>query len=91
MITMAFKFMPMRVGVGEGTTEWFAAFLGFAKGTGTTLEIIRKIRDLCWTTLGFALLLRRGLSLRAFAEETQTAVAREVTATRGAAAVPASE
>jgi hypothetical protein len=84
MITIAFKFMPMRVGVGESTTEWFAKFLGFAQGTGATLEIIRKIRDLCWTAMGFALLLRRGLSLRSVAEETQTAVAAEVAATRGA-------
>jgi hypothetical protein len=90
MITVVFKFMPMRVGIGESATEWFAKFLGFARGTGATLEIIRKIRDLCWTTIGFALLLRRGLSLRAVAEETQTAVAREVAA-NGGAAVPASE
>lgn len=90
MITVVFKFMPMRVGIGESAAEWFTKFLGFARGTGATLEIIRKIRDLCWTTIGFALLLRRGLSLRAVAEETQTAVAREVTA-NGGAAVPASE
>lgn len=86
MIVVVFKFIPMRVGIGESTTEWFAKFLGFAQGTGATLEIIRKIRDLCWTTLGFALLLKRGLSLRAVAEETQTAVAKEVSATRGAVA-----
>lgn len=91
MITVVFKFMPLRVGIGESATEWFTKkLLGFAEGTGATLEIIRKIRDLFWTTLGFALLLRRGLSLSAVAEETQTAVAREVTATRSAA-VPASE
>ncbi|MDX6695810.1 MAG: hypothetical protein QOF02_3413 [Blastocatellia bacterium] len=91
MITVVFKFMPLRVGIGESASEQFAKILGFTLGKGATLEIIRKIRDLCWTTLGFALLLRRGLSLRSVAEETQTAVAREVTATRGAAAVPAGE
>lgn len=91
MITVVFKFMPLRVGIGESASEQFAKILGFTLGKGATLEIIRKIRDLCWTTLGFALLLRRGLSLRAVAEETQTAVAREVSATRGAEAVPASE
>ncbi|HEY0405999.1 MAG TPA: lysylphosphatidylglycerol synthase transmembrane domain-containing protein [Pyrinomonadaceae bacterium] len=90
MITVVFKFMPLRVGIGESASEQFAKILGFTLGKGATLEIIRKIRDLCWTTLGFALLLRRGLSLRAVAEETQTAVAREVTATRRDA-LPASE
>lgn len=89
MITVVFKFMPMRVGVGESASEQIAKLLGFTLGKGATLEIIRKIRDLCWTTIGFTLLLRRGLSLRAVAEETQTAVAREVGASPGAAAVPA--
>lgn len=84
MITVAFKFMPMRVGIGESAAEQFAKILGFTLGKGATLEIIRKIRDLCWTGIGFALLVRRGLSLRSVAEETQTAVAAEVAATGGA-------
>jgi Lysylphosphatidylglycerol synthase TM region len=86
MITVVFKFMPMRVGIGESASEQFAKILGFTLGKGATLEIIRKIRDLCWTAIGFTLLLRRGLSLRSVAEETQTAVAREVAATGGAVA-----
>ena len=89
MITVVFKFMPMRVGIGESASEQFAKILGFTLGKGATLEIVRKIRDLFWTTIGFTLLLRRGLSLRSVAEETQTAVASEVTAARGA--VPVSE
>ncbi len=84
MITVVFKFMPMRVGIGESAAEQIAKLLGFTLGKGATLEIIRKVRDLCWTALGFALLVRRGLSLRAVAEETQTAVATEIAATRGA-------
>jgi hypothetical protein len=90
MITVVFKFMPMRVGIGESASEQFAKILGFTLGKGATLEIIRKIRDLCWTAIGFTLLVRRGLSLRSVAEETQTAVAREVGAARSSV-VPASE
>ncbi len=86
MITVVFKFMPMRVGIGESASEQFAKILGFTLGKGATLEIIRKIRDLCWTTIGFTLLLRRGLSLRSVAAETETAVAREVATTSGAVA-----
>ncbi|HEY0004814.1 MAG TPA: lysylphosphatidylglycerol synthase transmembrane domain-containing protein [Pyrinomonadaceae bacterium] len=76
VITVVFKFMPFRAGVGEGATEWTAKLLGFVKGLGTTLEIIRKARDLCWTAVGFALLVRHGLSARAIAAETQEAVAK---------------
>ncbi|HEV7858927.1 MAG TPA: lysylphosphatidylglycerol synthase domain-containing protein [Pyrinomonadaceae bacterium] len=75
VITVVFKFMPFRAGVGEGSTEWTATLLGFGKGIGTTLEIVRKARDLCWTALGFLLLLRRGLSARAVSIETARAVA----------------
>jgi Lysylphosphatidylglycerol synthase TM region len=91
VITVVFKFMPFRVGVGEGSSEWFSSFLGFAKGIGTTLEIVRKARDLFWVALGFALLVHRGLSLRAVAEETQAAVANEVGAAQAPPAVPAGE
>lgn len=75
VITVVFKFMPFRAGVGEGSTEWTASLLGFAGGIGTTLEIARKARDLCWTGIGFLLLLRRGLSARVVSMETEAAVA----------------
>jgi hypothetical protein len=75
VITVVFKFMPFRAGVGEGSTEWTAGLLGFAKGIGTTLEIVRKARDICWTFIGFLLLLRRGLSARALSAETERVVA----------------
>lgn len=91
VITVVFKFMPFRVGVGEGAAEWFATRLGFAGTIGTTLELVRKARDLFWTALGFAFLLHRGLSLRAVAEETQAAVASEVSKTQPSAVVPARE
>ena len=45
--------------------------LKFGTASGVTLAIIRKARIICWTAIGVALLVRRGLSLRAVAEETQ--------------------
>jgi hypothetical protein len=90
VITVVFKFMPFRAGVGEGSTEWTAILLGFGKGIGTTLEIVRKARDLCWTALGFLLLLRRGLSARTVSLETERAVA-EIKEVGAQAAVPVNQ
>jgi hypothetical protein len=36
-----------------------------------TLAIVRKGRDICWTAVGVALMVRRGISLRAAARESQ--------------------
>lgn len=88
VITVVFKFMPFRAGVGEGSTKWTASLLGFSGASGVTLEIVRKARDLCWTGIGFLLLLRRGLSARALSAETEQAVA-EIN--KAAAPLPANE
>ena len=40
---------------------------------GVSLAIVRKARMLCWTGLGVALLVRRGLSVRAVADEAAQA------------------
>jgi hypothetical protein len=90
VITVVFKFMPFRVGVGEGSTKWTANLLGFAGVSGVTLEIVRKARDLCWTALGFLLLVRRGLSARAVSAETAKAIA-EVKQVGSTEAVPANQ
>ena len=52
--------------------------LKFGVATGTTLAIIRKARVICWTALGVAFLVRRGLSTQALAEETQEVMAEEL-------------
>jgi hypothetical protein len=36
--------------------------LGLTQGVGVTLAIVRKSRDIFWTTVGVALMVRRGLS-----------------------------
>jgi hypothetical protein len=70
IINVAFKFMPLRVGVDEGGTEQVSKVLGFVKATGVTLAIVRKSRDIFWSTVGVVLLLKKGFSLRGVGEET---------------------
>ncbi len=65
VIIVSFKFVPFRTGVDEYGSEALTKVLGFAKGTGVTLAIVRKARDIFWTTIGMLLIVRRGLSLRA--------------------------
>ena len=64
IINVAFKFMPFRLGVDEAGTGMLAKALGFTPAIGATLAIVRKARDLFWTAVGLALMIRRGLSLK---------------------------
>lgn len=86
VITVLFKFVPMRMGVDEFGTGKVSGILKFAETTGVTLAIIRKGRDLFWTAVGVAFLLHRGLSLRGAAREAEAATAGE--AGKSAAALP---
>ncbi len=70
IITMAFKFIPLRMGVDEAGTAKISKILRFSEAAGVTLAIVRKGRDLFWAVIGIALLVHRGLSLRAIAEES---------------------
>lgn len=74
VINVAFKFVPMRTGVDEYGSGLLAKVLGFARATGVTLAIVRKARDIFWTAIGVALIVRRGLSLRAAAIQSEAAV-----------------
>ncbi|HEX8143389.1 MAG TPA: lysylphosphatidylglycerol synthase domain-containing protein [Pyrinomonadaceae bacterium] len=80
VINVVFKFIPLRMGVDEMGSGWVTHVLKLGKASGVTLAIIRKARVICWTALGVALLVRRGLSLREVAEESQAAVAKEIAA-----------
>src|SRR5947207_11779326 len=65
LINVVFKFIPLRIGVDEGGTGKVASLLGLTRTTGVTLAIVRKARDICWTAIVIALIVRRGISLRA--------------------------
>ena len=74
IINVTFKFVPLRTGVDEAGTGMLANVLGFTTAIGVTLAIIRKGRDIFWTSIGIALLLRRGLSLEGVARETEEVI-----------------
>jgi hypothetical protein len=64
VINVTFKFVPLRTGVDEAGTGMLSKVLGFSTAIGVTLAIVRKARDIFWTTVGIALIVRKGLSLR---------------------------
>jgi lysylphosphatidylglycerol synthase-like protein len=72
VITMAFKFVPLRMGVDEAGTGKVSKALQFTEAAGVTLAIVRKGRDLFWAAVGMALLLHRGWLLRASARDSDT-------------------
>jgi len=61
LITVAFKFLPFQVGVGEAGTGLVTHLLGLGQVTGITVSIVRKARMGIWSLVGTALLVRRGL------------------------------
>ena len=74
---VAFKFIPLRMGVDEAGTGKVSKVLLFAEATGVTLAIVRKARDVFWSGVGMALLVQRGLSLRTVAREAEEALAEQ--------------
>jgi hypothetical protein len=75
VITMAFKFIPLRMGVDEAGTGKVSKVLQFTEAVGVTLAIVRKARDVFWAAVGVALLVHRGFSLRDIAEDAEAAIA----------------
>ncbi len=73
VINVVFKVVPLRVGVDEAGTGMLTQVLQLGIATGVTLAIIRKARILCWTGVGVALLLHRGLTVRAVWQEAAIA------------------
>ncbi len=73
-INVVFKFIPLRVGIDEAGTGLLTKILQFGTASGVTLAIVRKARIVCWTAIGVAFLVRRGLSLKSVTEETEAAM-----------------
>ncbi|HYE15468.1 MAG TPA: lysylphosphatidylglycerol synthase domain-containing protein [Pyrinomonadaceae bacterium] len=95
VITMVFKFVPLRAGVDEAGTGQLASLLALGMTAGVTLAVVRKARMVFWMTAGVALLAGRGLSLRRVAEgaaesagEWDAAAAEEGGPSEGAPAAP---
>ena len=74
IINVVFKFVPLRTGVDEAGTGMLSKVLGFTTAIGVTLAIVRKGRDIFWATIGVALLLHKGFSLRHVEEDAAKSV-----------------
>ncbi len=63
IISVSFKFIPLRAGVDEGGTGSVSKVLGFTKDIGVTLAIVRKGRDIFWAAIGLLLIWKNGYGL----------------------------
>jgi len=76
LITVVFRFVPLRLGVDEAATAFLTQqVLGLGLRTGTTIAIVRKVRMLFWAGAGGLVLVREGLTpgtLRAKAAEQES-------------------
>lgn len=61
VITIAFKFVPLRLGVDQAGSGLVAGILGVGSATGVTIATVRTARNLCWAAIGLTLLLKSGL------------------------------
>jgi hypothetical protein len=52
VVTVAFKFVPFRVGVDEALTGALAPILTVNVAAGVTLAVVRKVRSLFWAAIG---------------------------------------
>jgi len=64
LVTVVFKLVPFLIGIDEASAEFVVDALGVGVGIGVTLAIVRKGRVIVWALIGFALILKRGLTLR---------------------------
>jgi hypothetical protein len=55
-ITVAFKFVPFRVGVDEASSGALAPLLGMDPVVGVSLAVVRKVRNLFWAAIGMAVI-----------------------------------
>lgn len=62
LITVVFKFVPLRIGVDEAGTAAVGAAIGIGSMPGITLALVRKARIACWMAAGLGILLRQGVS-----------------------------
>ncbi|MBV9211962.1 MAG: hypothetical protein JOZ52_15070, partial [Acidobacteria bacterium] len=75
----------------EAGTGMLTKVLKLGTTVGVTLAIIRKARIICWTAVGVAFLIGRGLTLREVAEGAEAAAQEVSQTTTRAANVSVSE
>ena len=63
LITVVFKFVPLRLGVDEAASAFLTQqVLGLGARTGLSIAIVRKVRVLFWAIAGGLVLVREGLT-----------------------------
>ena len=58
-VTIAFKFVPMRIGIDEATSSFAAGRLHLDPVVGLAMALVRKIRLLFWSAVGLVFFVRR--------------------------------
>ena len=61
VINVAFKMVPMRLGVDEISSEMVGVAIGLGSGAGLVVALVRKIRMLVWAAVGLLLWTRKGV------------------------------
>lgn len=56
VVTVAFKFVPFRIGVDEALSGALAPLLAVNPAAGVTLALVRKVRNLSWSAIGLAII-----------------------------------
>ena len=54
VMTVAFKFVPFRIGVDEALSGAMAPMLALNPAAGVSLAVVRKVRSLFWSAIGLA-------------------------------------
>jgi hypothetical protein len=56
VMTVAFKFVPFRIGVDEALSGAIAPMLALNPTAGVSLAVVRKVRSLFWSAIGLAII-----------------------------------
>ena len=59
VVTVAFKFVPFRIGVDEALSGALAPVLAVNPAAGVALAVVRKVRNLAWAAVGLMLVATR--------------------------------
>ena len=71
-ITVAFKFVPFRVGVDEASAGALAPILSVNPAAGVALAVVRKVRNLFWAAIGLVLVAAHPAEANAATKATKT-------------------
>ena len=74
VVNTVFAFVPLRVGIDEGSTALTVKSLGYASAAGVSLAIIRKVRTLFWIGVGLLLTAQYTLSPKGVGGEVEDRV-----------------